>query len=573
MGTLYIEVTMDKRELVRNLERRFRTLQEVRKLNEERRWYAMALANHRTQSASLSPSPVPEIVRQTDVSVNAIEDFENFFIGNLVSPNINWLGIQYKANDMTSQDDIVGANDFIGEVRNAVLDEMASSNFYPSNELATKDMHTGACAAVLVRNDPNADDKRGRCVYTVLTPWQFWVDTDQYGEYDTLFYKKTMNVAQAYEMFGEKLPEWMKNIIEKGDPFEQWYDFLLCIYPRNKMYRRRTVFAKQKKFAVVWMYLNGASTTVTNTGPSEIIDESGSDYFPVNVGCWMTDGDNPYGTSPVMRNMVSIDKLDGLSYETMLTLQKMNHPAYTGVQASLEGFSDDPGSRNAVTSPELAPQPIQLTQNVEGAFAVQEKQEQAVQKMFRNDIFNYLSRQDMQKVYTATQVNAVKAEQLSLLASDFGSYGKWIEGLVTLTILTMSENGRLPKGASEILKGNGKTRIFIESTLAQELRAYTNRDANIALLEQCASFVNLQQFEALDNYDMDEIARGIGQGLGVDHKVIKDKMKVQIERDMRAQMQQKQMELQNSLTQSEINRNNAGASNYNNANGANQYGG
>lgn len=564
---------MDKRELVKNLERRFRTLQEVRKLNEERRWYAMALANHRTQSASLSPSPVPEIVRQTDVSVNAIEDFENFFIGNLVSPNINWLGIQYKANDMTSQDDIAGANDFIGEVRNAVLDEMASSNFYQSNELATKDMHTGACAAVLVRNDPNADDKRGRCVYTVLTPWQFWVDTDQYGEYDTLFYKKTMNVAQAYEMFGEKLPEWMKKIIERGDPFEQWYDFLLCIYPRNKMYRRRTVFAKQKKFAVVWMYLNGASTTETNTGPSEIIEESGSDYFPVNVGCWMTDGDNPYGTSPVMRNMVSIDKLDGLSYETMLTLQKMNHPAYTGVQASLEGFSDDPGSRNAVTSPELAPQPIQLTQNVEGAFAVQEKQEQAVQKMFRNDIFNYLSRQDMQKVYTATQVNAVKAEQLSLLASDFGSYGKWIAGLVTLTILTMSENGRLPEGASEILKGNGKTRIFIESTLAQELRAYTNRDANISLLEQCLVFMNLQRPDALQNYDFDEMARGIASGLGVDHKVIKDKVKVELERQMQAQMQQQQMELQNSLTQSEINRNNAGASNYNNANGANQYGG
>ena len=312
---------------------------------------------------------------------------------------------------------------------------------------------------------------------------------------------------------------------------------------------------------------------MTSTGPSEIIEESGSDYFPVNVGCWAMDGDNPYGTSPVIRNMISVDKLDGLSYETMLTLQKMNHPAYTGVQASLEGFSDDPGSRNAVTSPELAPQPIQLTQNVEGAFAVQEKQEQAVQKMFRNDIFNYLSRQDMQKVYTATQVNAVKAEQLSLLASDFGSYGKWIEGLVTLTILTMSENGRLPKGASEILKGNGKTRIFIESTLAQELRAYTNRDANIALLEQCASFVNLQKFDALDNYDFDEIARGIGSGLGVDHKVIRDKMKVQLERELRAQMQQKQMELQNSLTQSEINRNNAGASNYNNATGNNQYGG
>ena len=458
----------------------------------------------------------------------------------------------------------------MGSVKNNVLEELSAGNFYPSNLLATKDMYIGACAAMLVRNDEYADNGRGRCIYTVLTPWDFWVDTDIYGEYDTLFYRRSMNVAQAYEMFGEKLPKWMKDILVKGDPYQIWYDFLLCIYPRDKIHTRgRTIFAEEKRFAVIWMFLNGSLES--SSGPSEIISVSGSDFFPIVVGRWETDGDNPYGTCPVIRNTTSINKLDGLTYETHLSIQKMNHPAYTGVAQSLEGFSDDPGARNIVASNELAPKPVALTQTIEGAMRLQADEERAVQKMFRNDIFNYLSRQDMQKVYTATQVNAVKAEQLSLLASDYGSYGKWIEGLVKLTILTMSENVRLPPGASDLLGGNGRIRVMIESTLAQELRAYTNRDANIALLDQCRNFAALGMNEALRNLDTDEMLRGIAFGVGVDHRVVRDKTIVRREREEAIMLQQQQLALQEKLTESEINRNNAGASNLNNAQGVNGY--
>ena len=139
--------------------------------------------------------------------------------------------------------------------------------------------------------------------------------------------------------------------------------------------------------------------------------------------------------------------------------------------------------------------------------------------------------------------------------------------------MIMAENGRLPKGSEEILKSSGKLRVVIDSTLAQELRAYTNRDANIALLEQCAVFHNLERDDALMNYDFDEIARGIAIGMGVDYKVIKDKMIVMQEKQMQQQMAMMQMQQQAALAQSEVNRNNAGAANLNNAAGANQYGG
>lgn len=567
---------MKNESLVTQLLRRYNNLKNIRRRNEEQRWMAMAITNHRTKSASLSDSPVPEIVRHSNVPQNAVDDFVNYFVGNLVSPNIPWLGMAYEANDLTPQDDIAGANDYMGALKNRVMSEFGSTNFYPEHKLAVKDRIIGACSAIMVRSsaspDSSAEEKRkAKTVFTTLTPWEYWVDTNQFGEYDTLFYKKNMNVSQAYEMFGEKLPKWMKDILIKGDPFESWHDFLLCIYPRKKLYAKRTIFAKEKTYAVVWMYLAGTTEGKTNEGPSQIISESGSDYFPVAIDCWDKDGDNPIGTSPVLRNMESLIRMDSLEYETMLAVQKMNHPAVSGVQQSLETFSDDPGARNVVASPELEVKPFPITQTIEGAMALQDNQEKAIQKMFNNDIFNYLSKQELSKVYTATQVNAVKAEQLSLLAAVFGNFQSSIEKLVMLTMLTMSEDGRLPEGAASVLKGDGKLKVTIESTLAQELRAYTNRDANIALLEQCMTFMNLQQNDALINYDFDEIARGIAIGLGVDHKVIKDKQLVKEQKEAIAQAQQQQLALENQVKQSEINRNNAGASNLNNANGNNQY--
>ena len=526
----------------------------------------MALADHRTKSASLSFSPVKDIRRHTAVGKNSIDNFVNYFQGNLVSPNMPWLSLRYEAEDLTDQDDMVGANEYLGKVQNAVASELACSNFYPEHRMATKDKYVSACSAILVINDP----ERNICCFNTLAPWDYWIDTDIYGEVDTLFYKKTMSLDKAYEMFGEKCPQWIKDAVVDGDPYNSYHDFLLCIYPRKKIYSAgRSIFPKEKKFAVVWMYLSNKNAT--GTAQSEVIDESGSDVFPAIIGTWDRDGDNPYGTSPVIRNISELRRLDALSYETMLSVQKINHPAYAGVANSIEGFSDDPGARNKVASMDMVPVAIQTGQTIDGALKLQEQQETAVEKMFNNDMFNYFGREENNKAYTATQVNAVKAEQLSLLSAVYGNFQKEIEKTIKLVIYIMAENKRLPKGAKQLVsRQTGKIRVVIDSTMAQELRAYTNRDANIALLEQAGVIAQIAP-NALVNYDFDEIARGIAIGMGVKHTVLRDKMVVAQERMYQQQLEQAQMMQQAELTQSEIDRNEAGASNLNNAGGSNQY--
>ena len=219
---------------------------------------------------------------------------------------------------------------------------------------------------------------------------------------------------------------------------------------------------------------------------------------------------------------------------------------------------------------DMIPQVIGSQQTIDGALKLQEQQESAVERMFNNDMFNYFGREENNKAYTATQVNAVKSEQLSLLSAVYGNFQKEIEKTIKLVIALMAENKRLPKGAKKLLKTKGKIRVVIDSTMAQELRAYTNRDANIALLEQAMTIAQVAP-DALNNYNFDEIARGIAVGLGVKYTVLRDKLVVAQERQLQMQIQQAQMQQQAQLTQSEIDRNEAGAENLNNAGGSNQY--
>lgn len=557
-------------ELTALLLKRFESLNNLRQLNFDERLEAMSFIEHRTKEASRTPSPVQSKILNTAVSKLAVDSFVNYFQGNLVSPNQPWLSIRYESSNLMRQDEMPGANEFVGRLQDAVSSELAVSNFYPEHRLSCKDEYVGAASAILIRNDPI----RNVCVFETLAPWDYWIDVDQYGEMDTFFYKRNMNLAQAYEMFENKLPEEFIKILEEGNGYDTYYDFLLCYYPQKKIFTK-SIFDEEKKYASVWMALT-STTGENSSGAAVIIDKSGADYIPVVFNCWDRDGDNPYGTCPVMRNIEEIKKADVLTYETFLSIQKINHQSWVGVAQSLENFSDDPGSRNYVQSMDLAPKPLEVNQTVDGAMQMQNEQYGVIQKTFNNDLFSYLSRQENSKVFTATQVNAIKAEQLALLSAVYGNFQKKIEKIIKIVVFLMAEHGRLPKGSENLVGKDinekaGKLRVVIDSTLSQELKAYTKRDANIAFLEQVAVFKQLQLDAALMNVDMNELIRGIGFGIGVDHKVIRDLSVVQQEQQAQQQLALQQMQQQQALTESEINRNNAGAANLNNSTGNNQY--
>lgn len=563
-------------ELIQFLLKRFDHLKQVRALNEALRWEALAYANHRTKEASLTNCPVPDIELYATEGVVAIENFVNGFSGNLVSINQNWASFRYESKDFTQQDDIPNANEFLGTVQKLTMSELAQSNFYAENRLADKDSFITGCSAMFIDNDK----EEKICTFKTLPPWDWWCDTNKNGKYDTFFYRKRMDAFKALEMFGKDCPESIKEAAYKQDGKDPTtYEFLLCIFPRKKPYvNGPTPFVKKRKFAAIWLYLSSGTDGITETvSKDEIVQISGYEKFPVVIHCWDQDGDNPYGTSPVIRNLPTLRKLNMYAYEEALTVQKNNHSAFVMTPAVEEQFSDDPFAHIIVPSMEQAPQPLNQPQTIDGAIKLRAELVDYISRIFYNDMFNYLSRQD--KVFTATQVNAVKSEELTLLSAIFGNVqSQKIDKIIKYVVYLMGKNKRLPEGANEALEEGGKLKIVLDSTLAQTLRSYTFRDSGLAdleLIERVANVANASQSSEiagmLDNVEPNNLMRTIMFGNGSDPSVIRDKSEVMQIQMARAQQQAQMAQTQQQLAESEMIRNMGGMANNNNSTGRNQY--
>lgn len=561
---------MAEKELINKLLTRWESLKTIRNRIDPVRWEAMAYANHRTKESSLTNSPVPVIRLYSSSGVLAIQNFINGFLGNLVSQNQNWASLRYEAEDLTEQDDIPSANEYLGKLQRKLMSELANSNFYAEDRMACMDAFTGGCSATFINND----EERNICVFNTLPPWDWWCDTNKYGVYDTFFYKKTMSAYRAYQQFGDKLPKDILKVAMSGG-YDDEFDFLMCVMPRNTKLEGSTIFGKEKKYACVWLVLNNIGGGTGSGKKAWIVSEDGYDEFPVIIHAWDRDGDNPYGTSPVIKALPELRRLNMLTYETSLAVQKINHSPYVMTPAVSENFSDDPASKIVVSDMSQAPVPLQQSQTVDGALEIENRQEERIMRIFYNDMFNYLSRQD--KVFTATQVNAVKSEELSLLSAIFGNIqSQKINKELKYVIRIMAENGRVPDNADKALEANGKLVIVLDSMLAQSLRAYTYRDSGMADMELAMQIANLASadpswLDAMDNIDKNRLVRNIMFGNGTDPSCIVDKSKVEVIQKQRAQMQAQQMQQQQALAESEMIRNMGGASNMNNSTGANQY--
>ena len=242
-------------------------------------------------------------------------------------------------------------------------------------------------------------------------------------------------------------------------------------------------------------------------------------------------------------------------------------------QSLIDSFSDTPGSRNVVPTMSEMPQPLNQNQTPEWANQLRTEHAIKIQQMFYNDLFQYLSRQD--KVFTATQVNAIKAEEMMLLSSIFGNMqAHKVNPILRQVYFLMITNKRIPEPPKGLYERDKYIPNFIcSSVFARSLSNFQGRDAGIALLESSAAFINLglnQRIDdPLDNYDWDMVARSIGLGT-VHANIIRDKAKVADIRQARAEDAQRMQEEQSMLNLSEAQRNMNSVQNANNPMGINQ---
>lgn len=543
-----------EKDLVKTIRKKFEDMQVLRSVVDDQRWELCSYLRHRTRSSSKGYSPVKDIRLYSADGMRAFDTFIDGFFSGVMSSNQNWFQTEYQDPSFGESDSIEGADKYTSKIDSITRTQLNRSNFYQMKKLALKDSFTCQCSATYMQF------RDGRLVYNTLAPWDWWVDTDDAGSIDTFFYRYTITAEKAYKRFGDDLPPKMAKIAANA-PYTV-FTMLMCVYPRYGVRNAKGVqiLSTNKNFAVIDLSLDY----------NLVVKQSGYDFFPIVVHRASSSGDSPYGDSPFIRALPELRKLNKLAYELGISTAKINHNPVVMTQAVDDKYSDEPGAHIIVTSMDQAPRPLESKQSVDWAYKAYTDQLSTVQRMFYNDYFYYLTRQD--KVLTATQSSLLKNEQLDLLSSIFdNTQNENLEPTLRYTMYLLETNGKLPRAPKGLLDTKtGMISFVMNSVMAQQLKISQQRDPSLSGFELLERMTNLRMTEAIDNINIDKLIRMLVKS-NVSADVLNEQSTVKKTRDQRAQLQQQQMQLQQAQQASETIRNLGGKSNMNNAGGSNQY--
>ena len=503
---------------------------------EEKMKEACAYLEHRTMEPH---SKVPKITVHTDTPKDAINTCVHGIAGYLLSPSIRWFKYVTKGENFEKSDTLYGAEDWLENVTTLQYSLYSNSRFYATSTEALRDAIITGTSYEMV-SDRIATDKK--IVFDVYNPFECYIAENASGTVDTFFREYSMTAKQAYDRFGEDLPEEVKRLLrdEGGNPYQEC-TFVHAIYPR-KDYLTGLVASKSKRFASVHYSKMGDA----------IIQESGYDDFPLAIHRWRKLAGTPYGLGLVMDHIAEIRKLDDREKQLSIAIQFQGTPTIYAPEHLKGRFVFRPGYVNFGPLNLGKPEPLQTQFNIDHARVEVQELRNMVSRLLYADLFNILMRQERQR--TAYEVQEIKGEGLILLSAIIGNMqDEKLSPLVLRTFRIMFNSGLLPQPPEELVKASasGRVNIELDGPLAQTMKAYHQATG----LEQglAAIAAGVQIFpNAIVNFDEDEILRQYATAKGIPQSCVREVADVKKIKEQQAQIQAEQEQQAQALQQSQV---------------------
>lgn len=533
----------------------------IRGKSDPLRWDAYSIVKHRTERFSTTDSPIKHEHLYDDTGVQAFETFISGFMDSFTPPTQDWFTPKLESTDYnrTLTPDFGGK--YLSYIKRAMKHEIDHSNFYDQEELASKDTICGGYSCKLIQN--NEED--GVIFSKTLEPWRCWFDRDLKGNWDLFLYEYNLTGRELLEKFPDLDKDTKIYESAKKGP-RRTFPILYCIAKRDRIVDNNgdkvkfsPIIRKNMKYAVMEI----------SVSTSEMLQESGSTFFPVVIHTLLDTGDNQYGCGLIMKYIEEFSKLNRVGYEFGLAVAKLNHAPFFVPAEMMDDFSNDPEARIPIQSGSLTATRVEDPVDLSAALAVLEDQRSTVKNLLYNSLFSFLT--DSDKVYTATQINALNSESYSKLTPLYGTVtNKKLDPTLKIILKIMIDEKRVTLDPNYLGK-NASTRLkfTFDSAMAQAMEAYTRSNAVNVTLETLSVFMNMGFTEVADNVNRDNMLRDVMYSGGAPSTYFIDSEQVKAIREQRAEMMAQQAQIQNELTQSEINRNNAGAANLNNNAGFN----
>lgn len=357
---------------------------------------------------------------------------------------------------------------------------------------------------------------------------QIYFSENHQGMVDKALRYFPLQARQVMQMWGEKTPERIKNVMATN-PYQEFF-FIHCVKPR-KEYDPNRLDYKGMPIASYYVSLEG----------NDMLSEGGYNTFPYAISRYEQSDNEIYGRSPAMEVLPAVKTLN----EQKKTMLKQGHRVVDPVLLAhddgiVDQFSLRPGAINAggVTADGRALVHALPTGNVNAGKDLMDDERQVINDAFLVNLFQILTETP---TMTATEILERTKEKGMLLAPTIGrQQSEYLGPLIDREIDVLVRQGLLPPMPQALVEAKGDYRTEYDSPLSRAQRAEEASGVQ-RTVQSTLEIVNITQDPSpLDYFNWDEIIPATADINGVPASWMRDVKDVQKIRAGRAQAQEAQ---------------------------------
>lgn len=412
------------------------------------------------------------------------------------------------------------------DVERILLYVFQHSNTYNSLHTLYRELCLFGSAVDIINDD---DDKVLR--HNVLTCGEYYLQTNNKGDVDTVYRDFQLTAAQAVMEFGYKnLPKSIQRAYDKNS-LDEWFSFCHAIEPRN-IRNLNSPSNKDMPWASYYFCIDEGGG---------ILRESGYEFFPALCPRWDVLAGETYGISPAMTALPTVKQLQVETDVCSRALELISNPP---IQAPMSAHQDPisltPGSVNFTSgsNEEMRIQPIlNAVGDINPLVNHLMQLKSDIKSDFYVDLF-LMVQNSMNDRKTATEIYALQEEKLLVLGSVMERLQhELLSPLVMLTFKKLLLRNEIPPLPRQL--ESGLIDLEFQSMLAQSQRSVgiNNIDRMVSAMQALSTTCP----EVIDRIDSDGLIDVYADRLGVDPRIIRsadDANKIRQERQAAMQQQQ-----------------------------------
>lgn len=460
--------------------------------------------------------------RMTDVydgtAIQAADNLASGLWGSLTNSANAWFQLRHPIDELNDEQEV---KLWLDAVTKRMLSALAGDGqrFYARAIELYGDLVSFGTAAFHMEEDP----ARGRMLYSTRHLAEIFIAENAAEEVDTVFRRFDWTARQAHQKWGDACGEPIRRIVDK-EP-ERKFPFLHAVIP-NAEWDPKKSDRRGKPWASVHVDIEGRT----------ILSESGYHEMPYAVPRWSTMSRGVYGDSPAALALPDIRMMQAMDKTVLKGAQKVVDPVLLATdELAVRGVGKDPG---AILYGGLDEQgrpllhPLTSGGRIDLGHQLTEQRRVAVREAFYASLLVMVQTPQM----TATEWLGRQEEKMRQMGPHFGRLqAEFLDPVIDRLFAVMSRGGAFPP-PPPILLQYPDLKVEYVSPLARAQRA---GDASTIMrtIEAVGSLAGADP-AVFDNFDLDQVSRGLADGFGLPPAMMRDPRKVAEMRQGRARQQQ-----------------------------------